>query len=806
MIKKMKRKFEEWRKKMKKKYYFLRNLLVNSYCYFVYYHVKIDENMVYVESRDGKDFTGNIFRIVEELSRDEYRKLKIYVWAKKEKWPMIAELCENYKLKKLRLIASENKAVAVMEKSKYIISDSGVPWKYVKREGQIVLNVWHGAPLKTMGKEVKSERHILGTTQHFFFSSDYLLYPSEYMKEKILQSYMVNNVISGKALLAGYPRNCIFFNRERRDEIKRLLGYEDKKVFAYMPTHRGNNEQNKTIFIHLAEIDIYMQSDQIMLVKLHVFNQSKIDFTQFRHIEPFPDGYESYDVLNIADTLITDYSSVMFDYANTRNKIILFSYDKEDYLKNRGTFIPLSNLPFPQVKDVQSLIKEMNLPKNYDDTDFIKEFCTYDNPNATQLLCQHIFKNKKVCKEISLGNGKDNVLIYAGSLAKNGITTAIINLMKNIDLNERNYFLTFKRWEINADTSRMDIIPDNVNYLPLMCDQQYTFIERLCYDRYSNKKQKNDIYPKLLRRLFQRELERYFFGAKFSNIIQFDGYGKNMPLLFMECKVPKTIFVHNDMVQEIAKRPNLQHPWVLKEVYSNYDVVAVVSPDLIEPTIQAGALKNKIVVVNNIHDSHDIQERAMKAIEFEKDTELKTYHPGGIEGVLASTGKKFITVGRFSGEKGHQRLLHAFDKFCDMYSDTQLIIIGGHGALYNNTIKWARQIRHWRNVTIIKSMRNPMPVIKKCDLFILSSFYEGLGLVILEADCLGIPVFSTNIVGPKRFMEKYHGHLVENSKIGILQGMYDFVDGKVHLLDIDYDKYKQQALREFDSLFERSVK
>lgn len=800
MIKQMRKKLENIKRQIKKKYNALRTLLVNSWCYFIYYHVKLDDNLIFLESRDGKDFTGNIFRIVEELSKEEYKNFKIVIWARKDIHKKIRKLVKTYQLKKLRLVASENRAVAVMERAKYIVSDSGVPWKYVKRHGQIVLNTWHGTPLKVMGRQTQGEKHKIGTTQHMFFSSDYLLYPSEYMKCTMLQAYMMENVISGKALMSGYPRNSVFFDGKKREYYREIFGFGDKEVFVYMPTHRGSVEKNRKnleiMVTMLLELDANLRSDQLVLAKLHVLDQNEIDFSQFEHIQPFPDGYETYDVLNTADCLITDYSSVFFDFANTRRKIILFTYDEETYIHNRGgLFFSLSELPFPRVKDVQGLLAEMNSEKTYEDKSFLQKFCPYDAINATEKLCKHVFKGEKSCKEVSLGNGKKNILIYAGSLAKNGITTALCSLLDNIDTTKQNYYLSLRRQELDADPSRVNIIPDDIGYMPIMSDQQYTLQERWRYNRYYRKRNSAQ-YTSILRRIFIREFDRCYWGAKFDYVIQFDGYGVNMPLLFLEAPCPKTIFVHNDMVQELKTKRN-QHKNVLRNAYQKYDNVAVVSPDLIAPTTEVGAPKEKIVVINNIHDLNTIRQKAEGEITFEKDTEIRTYHPGGIEGVLNSNCKKFITIGRFSREKGHQRLLKAFDHFCDLYSNTQLIIIGGYGALYNETIKWAKQLRHWRNVTIIKSVRNPMPILKRCDLFILSSFYEGLGLVLLEADCLGVPTFSTDIVGPKMFMEKYHGHLVENSEKGILQGMYDFIDGKVHTLDIDYHEYNQKALREF---------
>ncbi len=90
-----------------------------------------------------------------------------------------------------------------------------------------------------------------------------------------------------------------------------------------------------------------------------------------------------------------------------------------------------------------------------------------------------------------------------------------------------------------------------------------------------------------------------------------------------------------------------------------------------------------------------------------------------------------------------------------------------------------------------------MPVLKQCSLFILPSLYEGLGLVILEADTLGIPTLATDIPGPRGFMKKYGGILIENSKVGILNGMKMFADSKVTAMNVDYEKYNNEAVKKF---------
>ena len=169
----------------------VKDRIINSLIYNTYYHSKVNEKIVYLESRDGNDFTGNILRIAEELSTGEYGNYKIYVFAKKEIHPKIKELEETYNLKIHKIIAKEALATRVLEKAKYIIHDSGIRPKYVKRPEQIVLNTWHGTPLKYMGIDNVSEEHRVGNIQHPFLSADYLLYPNDYMREKMMDGYMI---------------------------------------------------------------------------------------------------------------------------------------------------------------------------------------------------------------------------------------------------------------------------------------------------------------------------------------------------------------------------------------------------------------------------------------------------------------------------------------------------------------------------------------------------------------------------------------------------------------------------------------
>ena len=105
------------------------------------------------------------------------------------------------------------------------------------------------------------------------------------------------------------------------------------------------------------------------------------------------------------------------------------------------------------------------------------------------------------------------------------------------------------------------------------------------------------------------------------------------------------------------------------------------------------------------------------------------------------------------------------------------------------------------NVMLLLRVSNPFPIVKSCDAFILSSYYEGFGLVLAEADILGLPVVSTECTGPCSFLKEHGGTLVENSEEGIYQGLCMLGEGKINPMNADYDLYNLEAVKEFESLF-----
>ena len=789
------------------KYFFDRAKDVAYSSYYIprWYRSKLDERIILLESKHGEDLAGNIFSLLKILDRSYSDRFELYLTCVPKKKERIRALLSRYGVTHAKLVNPKSmKYFKLLAKAKYLITDTSFTTKYIKKEGQVILNTWHGTPLKVMGRDVEDSAYSMGNIERNLLFSDFLLYPNEYMKEKMVSAYMLDGVYKGTILNEGYPRNCIFFDRQKAAEIKTALGLDGKTVYVYMPTWRGNLKHKKTadqmavLKGYMKELDERLSDDEVVIAKLHPFMSADFDYSQYRHIIPMKQGFDSYEVLNSADGLITDYSSVFYDFANTGKKVILFAYDEEEYMAERGVYVSLSELPFPKVRDVESLLTEMRSPKNYDDTEFIKYYCTYERPEAGERILKRVIDGEKVCREERIYDGsKENILIFAGSLAKNGITTACINLLENIDASKRRYYITFQQNMVEHDPMRVSKIPKDIRILPMSTRPVYTISEAFAMVLFYKLNMK--FACKRIDRMCRRDAKRFFGGIDFDGVVQYEGYGKNMIHLFRAFDCRKIFFVHNNMLNELATKNN-QHRLSLIKAYGESEV-ACVTEDLVESTRELSG-SSTIHVVNNCHSYKTVIEKSEAELSFDENT-LCTVSRDELEAVLDDKSlTKIINIGRFSAEKGHDLLIAAFERFAKEHPEARLIIIGGYGSLYDKTCGAAAASPVSDRIIIIRAMSNPMPVLKKCDLFVLSSRYEGLGLTILEADTLGIPVISTEICGPSGFMHDHGGYMVPCSADGIYRGMQAFARGEVSAMNVDFEEYNKNAVRQFEKLFE----
>lgn len=432
-----------------------------------YASLPIDPNLVILEARNGRTIDGNIYYLLRELmTNPAYLHLNVYLVAfDPSAMDAIMLKISPFADNRLHLVLLEtDEYYRIMASAKYIINDSAIRNFYIKKDGQLYLNVWHGTPLKTMGRRVSHEPHATGSVQKNFIIADYLLYPSNYMMEHMIEDYMISDLSKATILMGGYPRNIAFFDDEQRQAIREKLGLIEKKVYAYLPTWRPEQMDGSLEEI-LTEIDASLQEDEILFVNVHPLAEEAVDFVGFHSVRTFPSEYETYAFLNTADALITDYSSVFYDFAVTKRNIVLFTYDEEEYFRTRGLYEPISSLPFPQVKTVDALIHTLRNGKTYDESAFLQKYCPYENPDAVKILCQRFFSDKHCMEERSIPcNGNEIALIYGGNLAPGRRTDAVMAFLRDCSVSETNYYLVFNRREVKNHKEILLHLPEGIRY------------------------------------------------------------------------------------------------------------------------------------------------------------------------------------------------------------------------------------------------------------------------------------------------------------------------------------------------------
>lgn len=800
---------------------FLNQKWDNIYKYYIpktryahyYKTLGIDEKTILFESQHGTGMQGNVFYMLRAIANDpEYVDYNLYLSCRNANKEEFRQLLDRNGMQRVKLVVLSTRLyMKLMASAKYLVNDNTFLPFYIKKEGQIYLNTWHGTPLKTLGKQIHNAMYGIGNTQKNFISADYLLYPNEYTMEHMVEDYMLENVSTAKILLSGYPRNEAFFDKESEIRIREELEITDKRIYAFMPTWRGaigaiDPKATTYVQYYLYEMDKRLTDDEVLYVNLHPIAKKNVNFKGLEHIKQFPNEYETYEFLNATDCLITDYSSVFYDFAVSRKKCILFTYDEDEYFADRGLYRPLSSLPFPSVKTVDALFEELRSSKNYDDTEFLKEYCAYDCANAAKVLCDRVFLGKtseKIVERNMPDNCKPNIMIFAGSLAKNGITTSVLNLLNNLDTKECNYFLTFRANSVRPNQETLLSLPDGVNYIATTGKMNLNIFKKLVWMLCKSGKLPCSLMMKVLKEDLRLELRRHYGDARFDTMIQFSGYEYGKILLYSVFENNSVIYVHNDMVQEATVRKN-QRKDVLEYAYEAYDRVALVTEDLVEPTTVIAGKKLSFDLAHNLINYDNILERGAMEVTFDPYTQSNVSFEKIVE-ILHSSAKKIVNVARFSPEKGQKRLIDAFQRVLEDEPDSYLFIIGGNQfkGMYGQLCEYVASLPCADHIVLILAMSNPLPIVKACDGFILSSLYEGFGLVLVEADILGLPVVSTDIVGPRTFMQKQGGVLVEDSEAGVEDGIRRLISGDIPKLTVDYAEYNRNAVAEFKALLEK---
>ena len=333
---------------------------------------QVDEKLIIMGAYYGAAFLDNPKYLFEFLNKNSDYKL---VWMTKFRDVAIQVRKKGFNAALFFSFAT----IKLLRKAKFIFISHGIedvlPIKFSSKT-KIILT-WHGTALKKINQGLENSYtyskwgDIFRLNLKYNQFVDYLLTCNGNEKEHEILSRSFK--ISPKKILDfGYPKNDILFNSNKNFITNLMNKYEIpqsiRKIILYCPTWRVDLKLSFPFTsLDLKKLNnLLEETDTLFLVKAHQFVKD-ISFEDYHNIKLVDKNGDIQELLLISDTLITDYSSVIFDFLLLDRPILLYPYDLENYLETWGLYYNFQSIaPGPIFYNTDDLINGI---KNIDKFD-----------------------------------------------------------------------------------------------------------------------------------------------------------------------------------------------------------------------------------------------------------------------------------------------------------------------------------------------------------------------------------------------------------------------------------------------------
>ena len=785
---------------------------------------------VLYESFAGNGALDNPEALFRQLVRDpEFAKLR-HIWA------LTPELGRAFRAEfaghpRVRFVRPRSTAyLAALARSQYLITNATFPPEFHKRQGQTVINTWHGTPLKHMGYDMPDGAYEAASTLRNFLASDVLLSQNPHMTRMYQDAYRLDGVFPGRILELGYPRtDRQHLNAAATADGLRMLhdsGIDlgERRLVVYAPTWKGTSFSNPRddaheLLITVAQLQAHLGDGYLVTLKAHQAVHEAVAGHAGRGVL-INNEMPTNVVLGLAQVLITDYSSIFIDFLSTGRRIVFFTPDAADYSRDRGTYFAPDELPGEVVGTVDELAAAILAPRGAREelaARWRAEFTDRDDGHASERVIDAVFRHAPgVAAGTPATQERRRVLLYLGGMRSNGITTSALNLLAHLDHDRLDVTALMARprgRDQRTNAARIDPRVRQLHRVGGLTSRLTTegFMRVLGRLRPAHRETGWE------RRLWEEEWERCVGDATFDVVIDFSGYSRFWAELVLHSQpARRLIWLHNDMKAEVdrlvsgRRRMRRSLPAVFA-LYPRFDGLVSVSSELSMENAARLSGRYRVPVerfrsARNIIDGVGARERLRQPLA---DAAAIVDAESGILSIpawaerLASerTARWFITVGRLSPEKNQARLIDAFAIVHAGHPDTRLLLVGD-GSLRVELEARVELLGLSDAVIFTGAIPNPYAVLALADCFVLSSDYEGQPMVLLEAAVAGLPIVTVRFGSVSDALPAGQLHIVDQTVDALAQGMRDYLDGAVRGAVLDAEACNALALREFGAAIE----
>lgn len=572
-----------------------------------YESLPIVENSILYEVRDGQSVTDSPFALFKYILEHDQEGNFQHIWSIQPSEELDEAIAPYKAMPNVTFIERNSEDyLRWLAQAQYLLNNSTFQSFFVPRPEQTYINTWHGTPLKHMGYDIPGNPSGSQNVVRNFLNADYIISPNAHTTEIFSNAFRLDGIYEGSILEMGYPRNDLTLHSDRKAIIKKLNQQglsvsTDEKIVLYSPTWKGTDTNNanddmKRIITEMNYLAEQIGPEYHLLFKVHPFLYAvATNYPEARN-RLISDQMDMNELLSVVDVLMTDYSSVFFDFLVTDRPILFYAWDQDLYAQNRGMYLDDVELPGPiyeHIDEVADAILHIeDVKTSYQDVyQAAKEhFASYDDGNVAERLFKFAFSKETVedVKVVRFKNDKEKIFIYPGGLLNNGITNSFINLTNNIDYDRydvtcfigasRNEDVLYNQGRIHPK-ARLLFKPG----API-----YTFQEAVT-DRLIRS---HGLTPKLKSRYpdkaYNREMRRLTGGVHFDYAIDFSGYSFYWAKLVLAANSRRKIcFLHSDMAADRKKvvdgiRPHYQNLLTMFSIYHKFDKLLAVSEATME--------------------------------------------------------------------------------------------------------------------------------------------------------------------------------------------------------------------------------
>lgn len=795
------------------------------YAYY-YKYLHVNKRIVMYEAFFGRGMLCNPYAIFLELLNDpKYSKYE-HVWVL-DALGNHTELIQEYaKCKNVKFVEYQSKQyLKYLCKAGYLINNVTFPGYYTKKQGQTYVNTWHGIPLKTLGYDVPKGSIVVANTVRNMLMSDYLISANPFLTQIYLKSHKLEHIYQGKIIEEGYPRLDILKRYTREQVIGKLRRYgmevdEGKHIILYAPTWKGESYGKADVgvegyYAFKNELEKYIDVSRYQVfVKVHqrIFQLAKDRLTDRWFV---PATIDANEILSVTDILISDFSSIFYDFLAMDRPVLFYIQDIESYREQRGMYMTPDRLPGPYTDNLTMLSYWIqNIDKVFEEyKNRVYEQAVWANAiheeNISQKIVDIVFARHEQRYAIHKENtDRKKMFISRGEMRVNGISISMLNLLNNIDYNEWDVTLMITTPKNKNESELIEKINPNARVILRNATYNMTYLEQVRH-RYFMKYGIKNPYQKM----YEREVKRAYGDAVFDYMIDFEGYSLFYALLVLQNTQPwKGIWLHSDMTSESECR----FEWLttIFNIYHYFDATISCSQDIMRVNrdhLSRYCDKDKFHYAKNTIDTERIKDGLLedRVCEYQGRTYIRIDedHNNGCKYVKMipfvdmdkdlDPSYTFVNMARLSVEKNQKNLILAISRLAQEGKNIYLYILGD-GPLKGELSSLISNLKLEERVILAGNVKNPFAVMRYCDCFILPSLHEGQPMVIHEARAMHMPIIVSDFDSVSGVTIENGQYLIGKGTDDIYEGLKAYIDGKVPTdYKFDVDAYNKEAYQEF---------